>query len=83
MPIRALLSCFLLASILSPGDLRHAIAAPGDPNYAEGRQQLFAGQHRDAEESFRKALRENPDHVEALYQLALLHSRNVLTYEQA
>ena len=83
MPIRALLSCFLLASILSPGDLRHAIAAPGDPNYAEGRQQLVAGQHRDAEESFRKALRENPDHVEALYQLALLHSRNVLTYEQA
>ena len=83
MPIRALLSCFLLASILSPVDLRHAIAAPGDSNYAEGRQQLVAGQHRDAEESFRKALRENPDHVEALYQLALLHSRNVLTYEQA
>jgi len=83
MPIRALLSCFLLASILSPVDLRHAIAAPGDSNYAEGRQQLVAGQHGDAEESFRKALRENPDHVEALYQLALLHSRNVLTYEQA
>jgi len=83
MPKRVLLPCFLLAAVFSTASFRHAIAGPGDQFYTEGRQQLVAGQHRNAEESFRKALRENPDHVEALYQLALLHTRNVLTYEQA
>jgi len=83
MPKRVLLPCFLLAAVFSTASFRHAIAGPGDQFYTEGRQQLVAGQRRNAEESFRKALRENPDHVEALYQLALLHTRNVLTYEQA
>ncbi len=60
-----------------------AVAAPGDPQYTEGRQQLVSGDRRAAETSFRKAIRENPDHAEALYQLALIHMGNVLTYEQA
>ncbi|GAB4367608.1 MAG: hypothetical protein Kow00128_12280 [Deltaproteobacteria bacterium] len=84
MRMRALSGCILLSSILAVGlwsDL--APAAPGDLYYTEGRQQLVEGKRRDAEASFRKALRENPDHVEALYQLALIHTGNVLTYGQA
>lgn len=83
MPKTALLSCLLLSMVLSIGGFRHAFAAPGDAYYGEGRQQLVAGQPRDAEKSFRNALRENPDHAEALYQLALLHTKNVLTFELA
>jgi len=79
------LACSVLLIMLfavggTPGS---SVAAPGDLHYAEGRQQLVSGDRRAAETSFRKAIRENPDHGEALYQLALLHTENVLTYEQA
>lgn len=84
MRAQALVGCLLLSAVLFAG-VRPvpASAAPGDLRYTEGRQRLVEGQLRAAEESFRMALRENPDHVEALYQLALIHTGNVLTYGQA
>lgn len=83
MTRQAVLSCCLLAAAISIGGWRHARAGPGDSFYTEGRQQLVAGDRRGAEASFRKALRENPDHAESLYQLALIHTRNVVTFELA
>jgi len=76
----SVLLVMLFAMVGTPGS---AVAAPGDLHYTEGRQQLVSGDRRAAETSFRMAIRENPDHGEALYQLALIHMGNVLTYDLA
>lgn len=79
----AFLSCCVLLAFLALSAPRPSHADPGDREYSEGRELLVQGKVREASESFRKAVRENPDHAEARYQLALLHMENVLTYDLA
>ncbi len=83
--MRAFRSCllsmavFLLPSLI-PG---RGFAGPGDQYYTNGRDFLTLGKPSAAAEEFRKAIAAFPDHVEARYQLALIYSGNVLTYEKA
>lgn len=80
---RSFLPCCILLAVfaLSAPGTSHAV--PGDREYAEGRELLVSGKVREAENSFRKAVKVNPDHAEALYQLAHIHMENVLTYDLA
>ncbi len=70
----------LLAIALSPGMV---FSGPGDQYYMQGRELLKTGQTHEAAKEFLKALAAFPDHVEARYQLALIYTGNVLTYENA
>lgn len=70
----------LLALHAFPSD---AVAGSGDDEYRRGRELLTLGKHAQAQETFRRAVSANPDHVEARYQLGLLYSRNILTYDKA
>jgi tetratricopeptide (TPR) repeat protein len=85
MPFRpvvplVILAASLLASLPLPASGGREDA---DRFYAQGREQLVLGNHREAEQFFTAATRENPMHGEAILQLASLRSRNIETYEKA
>ncbi|MHB8783272.1 MAG: tetratricopeptide repeat protein [Desulfobacteria bacterium] len=79
--VTVLLLLFLL-SALNPC-LSHAGSGEADRLYSLGREQVAAGNYRQAGQSFEQAVVENPLHGEALLQLASIDSRNILTYEKA
>jgi tetratricopeptide (TPR) repeat protein len=54
-----------------------------DRLYSLGRERVAAGEYRQAEQAFAQAVVENPQHGEALLQLASVYSRNILTYGKA
>jgi len=58
-------------------------AEEADRLYSLGRERMVAGNYREAEQAFAKAVVENPGHGEAMLQLASLYSRNILTYGKA
>jgi tetratricopeptide (TPR) repeat protein len=54
-----------------------------DRLYSLGREQVAAGNYRQAGQAFERAVAENPLHGEALLQSASIDSRNILTYDKA
>jgi len=61
----------------------HSRTEEADRLYSLGRERIATGDFRQAEEAFAQAVVENPLHGEALFQLASLYSRNILTYGKA
>lgn len=51
--------------------------------YISGREHLAAGRNAEALRDFRAAVSEDPGHAEARYQLGLLLSRTIDTYDEA
>lgn len=54
-----------------------------EQHYIAGRMHLSAGDAGEAVRDFERAVSEDPAHVEAHYQLGLLYSRNIATYDKA
>jgi len=79
--VTILLSLFLY-SALHPRP-SHAGPEEADRLYSLGRERIAAGEYRQAEQAFVRAIVENPLHGEARLQLASLLSRNILTYGKA
>lgn len=75
----AVVAVFLLLALF-PGQIHAGLA---DRYYTNGRELLTLGKYSAAAMEFQKAIAAFPDHVEARYQLALIYTGNVLTYEKA
>lgn len=54
-----------------------------DASYRKGRLFLREGRTEEATRAFEQTLKEDPHHLEALYRLALIHSRHVESYGRA
>jgi tetratricopeptide (TPR) repeat protein len=61
----------------------HAGTEEADRLYSRGRELVSAGNTQEAERALAKAVEENPQHAEALLQLASLYSHNILSYGKA
>ena len=61
----------------------HAGAEEAEALYSRGRELVTSGNYRQAEQAFARAVAENPQHGEALLQLASLQSGNILSYGKA
>ncbi len=77
-----ILLLLFLCSALNPCT-SHARPEEADRLYSLGRERIATRDFRQAEEALAQAVVENPLHGEALFQLASLYSRNILTYGKA
>ena len=76
----ALLLSLPLALLPCPS---HAGAEEANRLYSLGRELVSAGNDREAERTFARAIEENPRHAEAHLQLASLYANSILSYEKA
>lgn len=76
-------SLLILSSLLLFATPAIADREAADRLYAQGRNELSAGARGAAEDTFRKALKEDLTHGDAAYQLGLLLSDRVLGYAEA
>lgn len=77
-PVSRILPAAILLLLVAPSTLWGS-----DDSYRSGRMLLREGRTEDSIRAFERALTENPDHLEALFHLARIHSRQVSSYGKA